>query len=350
MRIDTKLSEDDSERVKTLADETGLQKPAMYTRLVRTGLDIEERRERIKELIVQFMADEKQRYEARCDALKDRYDIDSVEHVDEGYFDIVYEGVTYGFRTLDELGFVNGESIDQSVCPECRSDDIDLDFDALDEEDTSCYSCGSCGHEFDKAGRKGVPDEEAADHVCEFADRYQGLFDYVLGRLTRLLDGVMSNYASNADGEWLGPGLYQYRNGFQSVTVPIWVTDPSRIEFGVDRYLPSYEDFENPLFFRARDWFTADYLELVREVDAVNRDADRVEPVRDERGTRPEVIEVIGLECDAVRLPLRTAGFEVEKVEPDRDDLSVLCEDKVVTWIRVTNDKQIHVEGDDDTL
>ncbi|NUB91184.1 TFIIB-type zinc ribbon-containing protein [Haloterrigena sp. SYSU A121-1] len=349
MRIETQLSEDDSDLVQKLADRRGLQKDRAYTELIRTGVDVGMRRERVKELIVEFFEDEKERHDRRMAALRDEYEIDEVEHVDEYQFYVVCNGIKYSFGSPDDLRFVNGESVDRSLCPECGSEDIEFDADAMDTDGTY-WTCGDCGHAFDRADRKGVPDEDEADRVVEFVRRRQDLFEYVVGQLTALLDGVMCAYGGQSHTEWLGPGGFMYSNGFQRVDIPFWTTDTEQIRFRVNDYTAEYESLRNPLYPAAVNRLTADYLALVREIEAVNPDADRVEPIFiDRRGRKPEIIEVVGRKYDETRLPLHTVGYEVEKVEPSMDDLEPEYdaeEDGPVTWIRITNDKVIEQEGD----
>lgn len=153
----------------------------------------------------------------------------------------------------------------------------------------------------------------------------------------------MGRYSSYSYGEWLGPGLYQYENGFQTVTIPFWAKETERIDFAVSRHLTEYETLRNPLYRAAKQRLTDDYHELVRELQAVNTDADRIAPIfLDRRGNMPEVIEVIGLDYEETRLPLRTVGYEVEKVAPEPAELQPEHDaDATVTWIRITNDKAI---------
>lgn len=342
MRIDTNLTEDDSDDVKELADRKGLQKTETYTRVIRTGVQIEKRRECIKELIVRFMREEHDRYKDRMAVLKEQYSIDDVEHVDETGFCIRRDGDRYDFAAPHELVAVNSENVHGSICPECGSDDLTFHYDNVDEDGPN-YDCGDCGHEFDSPDRQGVPDMDAAEQVEEFARRRQELFEHVVGQLVDLLDGVMGRYSRYSTGEWLGPGLYQYQNGFQTITIPFWAKETDRIDFQVDQYITGYESLRNPLYRAAKQRLTDDYLELVREVRAVNQDADRVAPIfLDRRGNQPEVIEVIGLDYDETRRPLRTVGYAVEKVAPEPEELQPEHDaDDAVTWIRITNEKAI---------
>ena len=350
MRIGTQLSETDSEKVQKLADRRGLQKDRAYTELIRTGVDVEMRRERIKELVVRFFEEEKEYFDERLEVLREEYSIESVEYIDEGNYDVLHNGSTYSFSGSDELLFVDEESVHESICPECGSADLEFDAEAIDTDESN-YRCEGCDHTFDRADRRGVPDEEAAARVKEFMRRRQELFDYVVGELTGLLDGVMGTYGGSGSTEWLHPGGFVYRNGFQVVDIPFWTTDPERIRFRVDRLMGAYESLRNPLYRAALNQLTGDYLQLVREIEAVNPGADWVEPIFiDRRGRMPEVIEVEGLEVGETRLPLRSVGYEVEKVEPSQDDLEPEYDPDVdVTWIRVTNDKPIEQgdEGDD---
>ncbi|NUC74729.1 hypothetical protein HTZ84_20930 [Haloterrigena sp. SYSU A558-1] len=349
MRIDTQLSEADSEWVQKLADRRGLQKDRAYTEVIRTGVDVEMRRERIKELIVEFFESEKPRYDRRMEALREEYEIGEVEYVDESDFYVRYNGQKYSFSQVDELRAVDEIPIHESICPDCGSSDLAFDGDAIDTEEHN-YVCCECDHGFDKAEKQGVPDEEAAAHVKEFVRRRQQLFGYVFEQLTELLDGVMGTFGGYGYSEWLHPGLYQYRNGFQVVDIPFWTTDTEQIRFHVEDYIADYESLRNPLYRAALEQLTADYLQLVREIKAVNSDADQVEPIFiDRRGRKPEIIEVLGLEYGETRLPLHTVGYEVEKVEPSADDLAPEHDaDTSVTWIRITNDKPIEQEGGTD--
>lgn len=343
MRIETALTDDDSEAVQKLADERGLQKDRAYTDISRTGVNVEQRREAIKDRIIQFFEDQHPSHKKRNEALREQYAIDQIERRDEGRFEVVHNGNTYGFGAPHELQFVNGESVFGSICPDCASDEIDLDTDEPN------YTCEECGHTFDKADRKGVPDEDEAEHVQEFARRRQALFDYVVGELTNLLDGLMGTYDGCSHHDWMHPGMYQYRNGFQEVTVPFWTTDKSQITFTVDRYIGSYESVTNPLYRAAQERLVDDYRKLVQEIQAVNTDADRVEPIFiDRRGRKPEIIEIRGLNYEETHLPLYTVGYEVEKVEPSADDLEPEHDaDATVTWIRVTGDKPIEQDDED---
>lgn len=347
MRIDTNLTKEDSDDVKELADQKGLQKTEAYTRAVKTGIAVEERREVIKDLIVRFMREEHANYDERVEALQKQYGIEKTERVGEGEFYIIHDGDKYDFNTPHELLMVNGESIHDSTCPDCGSDTLEFHYDNVDT-DSPNYDCEDCGYSFDDPDRRGAPDEDAADQVKEFARRRQDLFDHVVGQLVELLDGVMGRYSSYSHGEWLGPGLYQYRNGFQTVTIPFWAEDPERIDFSVTRMMTDYESFRNPLYRAAKDRLTGDYLELVREVNAVNPEADAVDPIYlDRRGTMPEVIEVIGLDYDETQRPLRTVGYAIEKVAPEPEELQPEHDaDDAVTWIRVTGDKPIEQEGE----
>lgn len=349
MRIETELTEEDSDHVKTLANERGLRKDRAYTELIRTGINVEQRRELVKDRIVQFFEDQKPRHDKRMAVLRDQYDIDEVNSLDEGWFEVIHNGCTYAFRTPHDLGFVNGESVDKSICPACGSNELDLDLDVPEPADVE-YICEDCGHEFDKADKKGVPDEETAEHVTEFVRRRHDLFKYVVGQLTELLNGIMGTYGADSRYEWLYPGRYQYRNGFQTVTIPFWLTDKSQIQFNVAQYLGSYEALTNPLYRAARQRLTADYLKLVQEVRAVNQDANRVQPIFiDPRGQRPEIIEVCGLDDEETSLPLYTVGYEVEKVEPPAEELeSEHDADATVTWIQVVGEKPIEQEVGDE--
>lgn len=349
MRIETQLTDEDSDHVQTLADDRGLQKDRAYTELIRTGMNVEQRREVIKDRIVQFFEDQHPRHKQRKEALREQYEITEVNHLDEGQFEVIHDGHTYEFMGPHELLLVDGESVSKETCPECGADELDMDFDALDTDD-AFYTCEECGHTFDKAEKKGVPDEDAAAHVKEFVQRRHDLFQYVVGELTELLNGVMGTYGTDSRYEWIYPNGYQYRNGFQTVTIPFWTTDKSQIRFNVDQYLGSYEGLTNPLYRSARERLTADYLKLVQEIQAVNTDADRVEPIFiDRRGRKPEIIEVRGLDYEETHLPLYTAGYEVEKVAPSADDLEPEHDaDATVTWIRVTGDKPIEQEADAD--
>lgn len=351
MRIDTNLGEDDSTDVKELADRKGLQKTETYTRAIRTGVEVEKRRESIKDLIVRFMQEEHANYEERVAALKEQYGIDDTERVDEGQFYVMRDGDRYDFRNPHELAGVNDQGIHDSICPDCGSDALTFHYDNVDG-DSPNYDCGDCGHAFDSPDRKGVPDEDAADQVKEFARRRQQVFEQVVDQLVELLDRTMGRYSRHSHGEWLGPGIYKYNNGFQQITIPFWAEETERIDFSVSRHIPEYESLRNPLYRAAKRRLTDDYLELVQEVQAVNPDADRVSPIfLDRRGNMPEVIEVIGLDYKETRLPLRNVGYAVEKVDPEPEELQPEHDaDATVTWLRVTSDKAIEkaeVGGDE---
>ncbi len=357
MRIDTQLSEETSEDIQDLADEKGWQKPKAYTELINTGLRTQNRRETIKQYIVDFFEEEKPRHEERFEALKDEYGIEEVEWEDH-QMNVIYKGDEYSFPgDPSDLALINGDSYQKTVCPECGSEELDLDFET-DDGIPVHYNCRECSTEFEKPEREFRVPKEDIDHVKEFAWKRHQLFGYVEGKLKEILDSTMTSHGRGR-GEWLHTNTYRYDNGFQSVTVPFWCTDKERIRFNIDSGVSSLESILNPMSRKAKMNLADDYLQLVSEVEAVNADADKVEPIYiDMRGSKPEIIEVQGLSYEDTHLPYRTVGYELEKVQPEEDDLTTEFEglegDNAVqitakpnvdeiTWIRVVNDKRIEL-------
>lgn len=363
MRIDTQLSEDVSEEIQDLADDKGWQKPKAYTELINTGLKVQNRRDTIKQYIVDFFEKEKPRHEERFEALKDKYSIEEVDWEDHT-MNVVYKGDEYSFPgDPSDLALINGDSYQKTVCPECGSEELDLDFET-DDDTPVHYNCRECSTEFEKPEREFRVPKEDIDHVKEFAWKQHQLFGYVRGELTEILDSTMSRWGRGGHVEWLHPGTFKYDDGFQSVIVPFWCTDKERIRFNVDSGVSSLESILNPMSRRAKMNLAEDYLQLVSEVEAVNADADKVEPLYfDRRDSGSEIIEIRGLSYEDAHLPYRTVGYELEKVQPEEDDLRTeFKEEEIqvvdydvdeVTWIRVVNDKRIvlpqeyEVETDD---
>lgn len=354
MRIDTELSEDESDQVQNLADEQGLQKPKAYTDLIRTALPIQKRREKIKDYIVRFFEQAKPRHEERVQTLKAEYNIEDVSWV-ENCKRITHNGNIFDFNgDPSDMTMVNGESYRMSVCPECGSEDTKFNIEERKSDEVPNYTCQDCGEGFEKTEREYRVPQEEAEHVKEFSWAQYQLQGYVHGKLIDILDKTMTKYGGGRS-EWLHPGTLSYSNGFQNITIPWFCTDRDRIHFnsGSDRSFPDFDGILNPLSPAGRRYFTEDYLQLVAETRAANPDADGVKPIfMDTRGSHPEIIEIRGLGIEAARLPYRKIGYELEILQPTEDDMKTEFKgEKVqieldndaddVTWIRITNDKRI---------
>lgn len=341
MRIDTELSEDESQRVQNLADEQGLQKPKAYTNLIRAAFPLQKRREKIKDYIVRFFEQAKPRHKERVEALKDEYGIESFGW-DERRFLVQYKGDEYEFSSdPSDLHFVNGKSYRMDVCPECESEDTVFRSEEWEDDDVPNYSCQDCGADFDEIERTHRVPKEDAENVKEFSWSRHQLAGYVEGRLIDILEKTMSVHGGSM--EWTGPGILNYDNGFQSVTIPWMCTDHDRIHFNSmgDHFFPDFDSILNPLSRRDKQLFTEDYLKLVAEVEAVNPDADSVRSGR--RISRPDVIRVKGSEYEETELPYRTVGYEVSKVHPDPADIASGGDAGETTWIQITGDKRIEL-------
>jgi len=364
MRIDTDLSEDTSKQVQNIADEKGWQKSKAYTEIIRAGTELQDRREQIKRYITDFFKEENPRHEERLEALKDEYGIEELDWI-ETSMQVIYRGNEYSFSgDPTDIITVNGKSYRMNVCPECSSENTEFHSDQYDDEDAANYSCQSCGAEFDETERDYRVPEQEAEHVKEFSSKRYDLAKYVEGKMLDILDATMgsSGYGS---GQWSDPGIYRYDSGFQTVSIPWFCTDPDQIHFSVSNFITDLDSIMNPLYPAAKSSFTDDYLELVREVKAANTDADQVEPIHiDTRGSKPEIIEVRGLSYEDTRVPYRSVGYELEKIQPEEEDLKTSFDGEEiqieldhdvdeVTWVKVVNEKRVErpqqyeVETDD---
>lgn len=357
-RIRTDLDEEEQDKIEEYQEEYGLQKKKANTDIVKAGVNLQHKREEIKQVIVDFFEDEEWLYNLRKDSLKKRYDIENIKWI-EGTMNAEMKGNEYQVQGVREVLHINGKNKKRKLCPECGKEDYSTNNSAPGNEDEKFYECNNCGHEYDQAERELRVPKEDLEQIKEFATKRYNLFKDVEGRLVSTLEYIMGNSTGISDIDWLHPGTLQFDNGFQTVTMPFFCTDKERIRFYVNERTPDYEEAKSPVQTAGLQGLSDDYRRLLRNIGQANRDADKVTPmVIDEYGyhEKPKFIEVWGIEQEELEEPFRDTGYKVEKVDlsppeeyedqmPEQEEESSTA--KPISHFKVTTDKAIYEEDED---
>lgn len=369
------------DRLNALKNQKGLTRKETNTEIVKTGIEVEERREKIKEEIVQIGEIVEEEYNAAAEKLKERYDIDKVE-VYEGSWNIVIGENQYDWRYGEQdIELFNGDNVESKHCPECHEQDWevikleDIEYQESDlrkgmkkkirqneESDTSIgihgNRCNSCGTLFTEFHRETIPDEEELGK----ARRYGELRWRVMNTCKGIIDKIVNYNISSGYGRPREYG-HVYRNGFQEVDVSFWPTEKGRIQFRIEDFhsktgRPFFNNWphSNVPNTSTKDALEEDYVLLLDHLSMINN--RQFKPLNDKK----EVIIVNPRddeeEVGTIEMPLNNYGYELEEfsIETVKDHVrentssELLLESNLEDLegckaLKIVNDKQIEKEG-----